>query len=204
MFFQIIAAQFRIAINRTALVAAAFTALVSLLAGISNLDAYASAVILERFVSLIGVVLIASVLSPEQDRRIREVIEAKPFLFYKIISVRLLLASCVCFLIIVVLVFVMLICGCVFPAGEYIFGSFATAFFIGSLGFCVSGISENTVTGYLIAVFYFFTNMMAFPKDSVLYLFSLSDESNVSKLPLFIIACALLGVATLVRAIRAR
>jgi hypothetical protein len=200
----LIAVQFRIILYKTAFVAAAFTVVVSLLAGTDNLDWYASAILLERFVSLIGIILITSVCSPEQDRRVREVVTAKTFPFRKIMATRLILSSLICLVIIAALVFIMLMRGCDFPVREYIFGAFATAFFIGALGFLIAGIFDNTIAGYFVSVIYFFMNMMSVSPNSVGYLFSLSGGNNASKPVLIAVAAIMICVTFLVRAINVR
>ncbi|MDR2162702.1 MAG: hypothetical protein LBO70_01975 [Clostridiales Family XIII bacterium] len=202
MLFHLIRTQFRIALSKTGAAAILFTAATALYADVRGLDWYASAVVLERFVSLTGLILIASVFLPEQDRGIRELVGAKAFSFNKIIMTRLFLAVAICFLLIAALAFVMMMCGSRFPAGAYIFGAFATALFIGALGFGVSGISGNTIAGYLVAVAYFFMNMMEAPKDSALYLFSLSGGNGYSKPTILIIACAMIALTFAVRALR--
>lgn len=204
MCLGLIAIQFRIVLYKTAFVATAFAAAVSLFAGTGHLDWYASAILLERFVSLTGIILITSVCAPEQDRRVREVIAAKAFSFRKTIVIRLVLSSLICLLIIAVLVCVMSARGCVFPVCEYLFGAFATAFFIGALGFLIAGIFDNTIAGYFVSVVYFFMNMMSVPQDSVWYLFSLSGGDNASKPVLAIAATAMICVTFFVRAINAR
>jgi hypothetical protein len=199
-----IVVQFRIILYKTTFVAIAFVAAVSLFAGTDNLDWYASAILLERFVSLIGIILITSVCFPEQDRRIREVVTAKTFSFRKIIVIRLILSSLICLAIIGALACLMLARGCVFPVREYIFGAFAIAFFIGALGFLIAGIFDHTIAGYFVSVIYFFMNMMSVPPDSVWYLFSLSGGNSASKPVLTVVAVMMICVTLLVRTVKAR
>lgn len=148
---------------------------------IRNLDAYNASVVLERFFSLVGVVLFTPVPLPEQDKNIREVVCSRYTSFAGIIAMRFLLVLPVLPLLVGAMCAAMAASGSVFPFATWWLGSSVSAFFLGALGFFAFSATGNWVAGYLAPACYFAINMGAGPKLGRFYLFSLGMGSLTEK-----------------------
>lgn len=170
--------QTRLTLRSNLLLAVLLTCLTPLIFGIKNLDSIASSYVLERFVALTGIVLLTPLFLPEQDENIKELTEAKYSSPNGVCTVRILLAVAALLLLISGFIGVMLMNSCEFNAGEFILGTFATAFFLGASGFLAYALSNNVVIGYLVPVCLYMVNMFSSSgKMKSLYLFSLSKGS---------------------------
>ena len=167
-------------------------ALVPLLAGTANLDQNSSAVPLEMFVALLGIVMLTPVFQPEQDRDISDLI------FSKFMDpVRIWLARILCSLVILA-VLISLFSGYMALRGcditmRLVSGTLADAIFLGSLGMAASALCNNTVTGYMIPLVYYAVNYGAGNKLGNFYLFSMTAGSYSPKI--WMLSAGLLSAA---------
>lgn len=123
--------------------------------GVANLTPEDTAKVLERYVALIGIILIAPVFLPEQDKNIRELVYAK---YTKASSVYLVrLAGNILLLCVFLGVYTGMLKynHCEFPVLEYYLGTFAELLFFGGLGLAFYGISDNLVVGYMAPIVYY-------------------------------------------------
>lgn len=160
-------------------------AVTPVLFGIRELDSLASSFVLERFVALSGIVLCTPLFSPEQDRNIKEVVESKLTPLSEIYVTRLILATVALVCILTGFIGVMLLNDCHFTVGSFIFGTFATAFFLGSLGFAAYSLFDNMVVGYMLPLGYYMLNLFSGARLGNFYLFSLAHGSLSEKYWLF-------------------
>ena len=181
--------------------AAIFLAVSPAIMGLKYLDAGASAVVLERYVSLIGVILLTPLFFPEQNKDIAELVEAKYTSHMTIIFLRLIASLVVLFIMILIMILIMKNGGCDFPFGKYLAGTFITAFVLGALGFAGSGISGNLIAGYLLAMCCYILNFGLGKKLGNFYLFTMS-RSFTEKYYLLAAAVVLIGLTFLVTYIR--
>ncbi len=142
--------------------------------GIKYLDAVQSSFVLERFVSITGIILLVPIFYPEQDKNIDEVVNSKFTSQTVVIFLRLIMSLLFLGLITACFTLVMHYNGCVFDVPRFWAGTFITAFFLGVLGFTVYGISNNLIGGYLASLAYYLLNFMSGRKLGSFYLFSLS------------------------------
>lgn len=150
--------------------------------GIKNLDTLASSFVLERFVSLVGIILFTPIFLPEADVNIKEVVASKYTSQIVVYFIRILMAFLVMVTLITGVILAMQYYDCVFPIGEFLFGAMATAMFLGGLGFLVSSITGNVIIGYMLSISYFMMNMFLPPvKFGNFYLFSMSMNSVEEK-----------------------
>jgi hypothetical protein len=149
--------------------------------GINNLDNISSAFVLERFISLIGIVLLTPIFLPEQDKNIAELVESKYTSCIKIYLIRFILSIISLFIFISGFIVFMVLMSCEFDTLKFILGTFATAFFLGSIGFITSAVSNNVVFGYMASLGYYVFNMFNSSKLKNLYLFSLGKGSFTEK-----------------------
>ncbi|MWV46017.1 ABC transporter permease [Paenibacillus sp. HJL G12] len=166
--------------------AAAWLLIIPLLSGISHLDPAASAVVLEKFTALTGIILMTPLFLPEQNRDIRDLMDSKATPQTGVQYIRLLLASLTIVVMVWGMVTVMQAMDSHFPAARYIFGTFASAFFLGSIGFAAYGLCNQLAIGYMVPLAYYLTNMFTGSKYvQYFYLFSLGNGSFDEKYWLF-------------------
>ncbi len=148
--------------------------------GITYLDISSSAQRVEMLLSLTGAIILTPIFLPEQDENIRDLIRSKQFGYLQVCAVRLAYSVVFLTLLIGVFVIVMNMRGCnVTP--EHFGAGVASAVFLGSVGFFVSGVSGNTITGYMAAMIYYLANFGIKDKLGSFFLFSLySGENSVN------------------------
>jgi len=170
--------------------------------GISHLDAEAAAAPLERFVVLIGIIVLVPVFLPEEQLEIREVIESKLTSPTIIHVIRMLCAAVILLVMIAGFAYIMRVNGSSFPLLKYIAGTFAGAFFLGALGVFAYGIFHHIAVGYLIPLTYYLYNLFSGSHSlSKLTLFSMSRGSYEEKYWLMFTAALLIVMALFIKAI---
>ncbi len=162
-----------------------------------NLDATASSIVLEKYVALIGVILITPIFLPEQDKQIAETVRAKTTPMILIYLTRLVLAVVCLAALIGIVMTVMVTQDCQFPVSHFFLGTFATAFFLGALGLAGYGFSDNIVVGYLTATAYYLLNN--YTEIDGFDLFTLAEDSMEEKYWLFLAAILLILITLLYR-----
>ncbi|GGF59465.1 ABC transporter permease [Paenibacillus albidus] len=198
---EIAKAQFKLTLWANFLLALALVLGTPVLFGIQYLDSRASSFVLERFLSFTGIILCTPLFFPEQDNSVKELVESKYTPYTGVLLIRLMLALTVLLCLVSSFIGVMLLNHCQFAAGPFILGTFATALFLGSLGFLAYSLSDNLVTGYILPTVYYTLNMFSGQKLGNFYLFSLSKESMNEKYWLLGGAVVLFAVGTAYRAI---
>ena len=144
--------------------------------GIASLDAREAAQPLERLLSLTGTVLLTPIFLPEQNEDIRDLIRSKRTNYLAVCALRL---ACSIFFLAVVMgsfTYIMQCCESAVSFRHFV-GGFATALFLGSLGFLFAGISQNIITGYMVSLIYYMINFGMKDELKNLYLFSMSAGS---------------------------
>lgn len=154
--------------------------------GVENLSAADTAKVLERYVALIGIVMLVPVFLPEQDRAVRELVYAKytkgaAVCFVRILGNVLILAA-----FLGIYIFVLRSNNCEFPVVKYYFGTFAGMLFFGALGLFLYGMTDNLVIGYMASIVYYIMAVGGGNKYlKMFYPFSMSMERYGEKLWLF-------------------
>ena len=193
--------QLKLIILFGVLLSIVFLAFSPAILGLEYLDAVESAMVLERYVALIGIILITPLFMPEQNKNIAELVDAKYTSHLKIVLLRLVISLIVLFFLIWIMAEIMLQNGCVFPYGKYVGGAFITALLLGSLGFAGAGITGNVIAGYLISVCYYILNTGMGKKLGNFYLFTMS-RSYVEKYYLLATAIVIIGFTFLIIFVR--
>ena len=148
--------------------------------GITSLDAREAAQPLERLLSLTGTVLLTPIFLPEQNENIRDLIRSKRTDYLAVCAVRLIYSIFFLAVIIGIFTYVMR-CSESAVTVRHFAGGFATALFLGSLGFFFAGITQNAITGYMVSMIYYILNFGIKDELKNLYLFSMSAGSFTEK-----------------------
>lgn len=136
------------------------------------MDAYSSAIPLEMFVSLIGIIMLTPVFQPEQNMYIDDLISSKYVSKSKIYLIRTVYSSIILTVLIVIFCFYMSIRNCDVTF-RLIAGTVSDAIFLGSLGMITSSICNNTVIAYMIPTVYYTANYGMGDKLKNYWLFSM-------------------------------
>lgn len=124
-----------------------------------NLDASQAAKVMEMYIAFTGILLLTPLFMPEQNREIWLLERSKATPLWQLYLIRVLEAVVLLMAIVTVFVFLMRQGGSVFSVSSLWLGSFAEIFFLGSIGFFVSGITNQVILGYMVSVLYFMVNI---------------------------------------------
>lgn len=175
------------------------------LMGVANLSAVDTAKVLERYVALIGIVMLTPVFLPEQDPEIRELVYAKYMKAARVYLVRLLGNVLILAVFLAIYIFMLRHNQCEFPTAKYFLGTFAEMLFFGGLGVCLYGVADNLVIGYMAPVVYYIAAIGGGSKYlKMFYPFSMSMGRYTEKIYLFMAAVILLAAGIYVRCRRQR
>lgn len=148
--------------------------------GIASLNAREAAQPLERLLSLVGIVLLVPIFLPEQNENIRDLIRSKRTDYLAVCLLRLLYSLFFLAAIIGIFTWIMQ-CSESEVTIRHFVGGFASALFLGSLGFFFAGLSQNTVIGYMLSLIYYIANFALKDELKGFYLFSMSAGSFTEK-----------------------
>jgi len=126
-----------------------------------NLDALQAAKVMEMYAVFTGILLLTPLFMPEQNREIWLLKRSKSMPLWRLYLIRVLIAVLLLALVVTVFTQRMRGSGSVFPMGRLWLGSFTEILFLGSIGFFVSGITNQAVLGYMVSVLYFMGNIGA-------------------------------------------
>lgn len=126
-----------------------------------NLGESQAAQVMEMYVAFAGILLLTPLLLPEGNREIWQLERSKEMPMWQLYLPRILTALAVMLVLVIIFPLVMKQEGSTFDYGKLWAGSFAEMLFLGSIGFAVSAVTNQTVLGYMLAVIYYAANMGA-------------------------------------------
>ena len=200
MDFECFLSCLRINLKRNALphicIALLLTALTPVIFSLSALNAQFSAQPLEMYLPLAGILLLTPVFLPEQDETVRDAVRVRRVSYLQICLMRLVSMLVILLFLYTAILLLMRHGGCEVGIRHFTGGT-ASAFFLGSIGFCASAVSGNTVLGYMASMMYYLLNLFLRDQLSVYYLFGMSAAADADKKWLFIGAAELILIAFL-------
>lgn len=125
------------------------------LMGVENLDAARTARVLEMYVALLGIIILSPVFLPEQNRDLRDLVEAKYTSQTAVIFVRVLEAVLCLAVLTGGFILVLQENNCTFPAVKYYLGTLAEALFLGGMGLCAYSLFDQIAIAYMLPVMYY-------------------------------------------------
>lgn len=187
------------------LIALLFLVLAPAIFSINNLDYSESARLVEQYVSVIGIFLLTAIFKPESDHAIREVVESKYTWQIGIYLTRIGMAITTIILFITGFVFCLKANNSMVLLWDYIFATFCTTLFLGSMGFIVYGISDQLILGYMAPVGYIMLNLYTGNRYvKIFYLYSLMKGSMDEKYWLLIGAILMVLVTLIYKWLQAK
>ena len=169
--------------------------------GTSNLDKMASAVPLEMFVSLIGIVLLTPIFQPEQNREIADVVLPKR------VSIDIIYLIRTGYLFVSLIALLAFVCAYMRMQKSdvtllLLVGTAANSVFLGSLGMLTSALTDNTVIAYMIPLVYYMLNYGAGGKLGNYDLFSMRVLNFQPKVWLLTTGILLIFVSILIKRLK--
>ena len=181
--------NFKLVIIKPLLLCIGYLLFIPIIHGISNLEAKYVAEVLEKFVSVVGIILMVPLCSPELNtKNIKDSVYVKVFSYGKIIAIRIFMSAIIICLLITLFAIILKILHCEFPLGIYIIGTIITAESIGTVGFATTLFSNNLILGYILSVSYYlmcWTGIIN--EEAPLYLFSMVNIQAQQKGTLILI-----------------
>lgn len=169
--------------------------------GTANLDKNTSAVPLEMFVSLIGIVMLTPVFQPEQNAEIDDLVSSKYISATRIYLIRTIYSIIAIVLFICIFSGYMSIRDCDVDL-RLMTGTMSDAIFLGSLGMITSSICGSTVIGYMIPIVFYTLNYGMGKKLKNYYLFSMTIGKFEPKIWMLITGILIIAVSIIFRGIR--
>lgn len=188
--------NFKLAIMKPLVLSISYLLLLPMIHGISNLETKYVAELLEKFVSIVGIILMVPLCSPElKTKNIKESICGKVLSYGKIIAIRLFISAVILCFLITLYAIILKILHCEFPLVIYSVGTVITAGTIGIIGFITTLFSNNLILGYILSVSYFFMCWTGIINEEFpAYLFSMINNHMQQKgILLLIIIFSIVG-----------
>ncbi|GAB6087591.1 hypothetical protein [Alkaliphilus crotonatoxidans] len=171
--------------------------LTPILFGVSNLDTQASAVPLEIFVSLLGIILLTPIFHPEEDDQIEQVVASKYVGLVYVYIIRIVYSLIILILLIGLFILYMGLQNCNITP-QLFGGTIVTAMLLGSLGMLAASVSKNIAVSYMVPVVYYLLNLTGGRNLGSFYLFSMMTQEYRAKLFLFIWSTVIMAMSLLV------
>lgn len=177
-----------------------------LLYNVENTDIKSAAVICERYISIIGIILLTPMFSPERRENIKELVDTKTLSQQVIYFIRIIVSSLILFIIVAFVVAILKFFNGDFNTGKFIMGTFATAFFLGALGFLVDSILGITLAGYMVPFTYllFEVGNNAKHVGNKFHILSLARDSMIEKYYIFSASVLIIILALTINYIKKR
>lgn len=172
--------DFLLTFKNSLLLAVAYTFLIPVIRGISNLDAVRSADVFGQSISLIGVFLFVPITSQELESGIKEIVYTKVWLYKKSVGIRLICGFLLSTVIVIMFAGIMQLKNCNFPFLEYISVTILYAIFLGMLGLLLSQLGNNVIVGYFVSLGYWsFCQLHILAGENLIYLFPILNGTLV-------------------------
>ncbi|HWT76698.1 MAG TPA: hypothetical protein VN258_18525 [Mobilitalea sp.] len=126
-----------------------------LILGVENLDSVSTAKVLEMYVALLGIVLLTPIFLPEQNKDIRDLVEAKYTSATAVYLIRILEAGICLAILIGSYILILKNNQCIFPEWEFFLGTLAEALFLGGMGLCAYSLFDQIAIAYLLPMMYY-------------------------------------------------
>ena len=165
--------------------------------GISSLDRMASAVPLEIFISLIGIVLLTPIFQPEQDASIEEIVASKYTSQIYVYLIRIVYSLVAIIMLISLFSLYMRLCESDITMLLWQ-GAIANAMFLGAIGLLTSSIFRNVSVSYMVPAIYYALNFGG-NHFGHFYLFSMMRGEYEPKIWLFVSSLLLMILSIFVK-----
>ena len=165
-----------------------------------NLEQIQTIIVIEKYASLIGIILMITVFMPDTNIEIRELTLTKKISNFTIIVIRGLQALIFIVILSIAFLIYLKINYCLFDFKIILLVFFANSIFLGSLGMLIFSIFNQPVMAYMFPIFYFITNIFSDSKVfSYWYLFSQEFIIYENKMVILISALIIIVISIFFR-----
>lgn len=164
-----------------------------------NLEADQAAKVMEMYVTFAGILLMTPLFMPEQNREIWLLEKSKAMPMWRLYLMRVVEAVICLALLVTVFIQLMKQGNSQFPMWDMWSGSFCEILFLGSIGFFISGVTNQVILGYMVSVVYFLANIGASKYLGKFALFQMMQGSYDFAWVMFITALVLIVGGILLR-----
>lgn len=126
-----------------------------LVMGVANLEFPDTAKVLELYVSLLGIILLVPVFSPEQDKNIRDLVYTKRMNYASVYLIRLAEALAVMAVLLLGFLLFLRANHCEMNFGRFYPAILGTMLAFGGLGIFSYAITDNLIAGYMLPLVYY-------------------------------------------------
>lgn len=149
-------------------------------------------VIVEEFMSPIGIILFAKIAIVEYESKMNEFTYTKVYPYWRIVLTRIIIVSIELLAIISAGLCILKTLGGEFEFLKILFGGFVTSFYLGVIAILFAYVAKRIEIGYLVPFLYYFLEIFSKGKYTRnLYLFGMVTGDYVSKVKLFMISIIL-------------
>lgn len=141
-----------------------------------NLSPGQTAKVMEMYVIFVGILLFTPLFMPEQNREIWLLEKSKCMALWQVYLVRVFQAIVILALVVTVFIGILHLGNSEFQIVKLWIGAFCEICFLGSVGFFVSGITNQVVLGYMVSILYFVGNIGGSEYFGKLALFQMIKE----------------------------
>ncbi|MBU5427229.1 hypothetical protein KQI41_12460 [Tissierella pigra] len=173
----------------TMVLALAYVGAIYLMINKNDLSGYSLIFMGEQLISPIGIVMFVRTTLIEDEYGISEMIYSKVYPYWKNILYRIIIISTQLFFVYSIFFIPLKIIGMDFHIANILFGSYATALYLGIIAMILGYMSKEISIGILAPFLYYFFEMFSKGKlTKGLYLFGMGVGNYISKIKLFSIA----------------
>lgn len=164
-----------------------------------NLDAEASAQVMEMYAALAGILLLTPLFAPETDQQIWELKRTKVTPMWRLYLGRLFLAVPVLAVTMGIFLLRLHCGGSEFDAGSLFSAAYSEALFLGATGFFAGAVTNQPVIGYMVSLLYYMGNIGIAGKLGWLGLFPLMRNQPAHRGCFLLTAIVLIALGILLR-----
>ena len=161
-----------------------FIFVVPIFVSIRNLNSTGAAFVLEKFVSLIGIILFIPIVSIDLNNHVIEITQSKSIRTSNLLYLSVVLQVFVTILLIVLFCCISICMGSTFPLCPFVMGTIVNAVFLGSTGLLACLATGSAVIGYFVPCLLYLVNLLMGHMAFIFNLFSLAYLGYTDKIVL--------------------
>lgn len=166
--------------------------------GVRNSDVIMSAFIVERFFTLIGILLFIPLFLPDVNLEALTIIRTKTTPYWHILCIRFALIMTTTTALTFVFLWTLRLNHATFPFDTFFLGTLAIIIFLGGLSSFSFSLSRQPIIGLMASLIYYFACMFGGHRYlGQFYLFNLANFDWQSRLLLFTVGSVLMGLSVL-------
>ena len=157
---------------------------------------------MEMYLDLVGIFLFAPLFLAEADKEIWRLKQSKKTSMYVLYFLRVITACMLLAITVTVFLILLQTSNSEVEFGKMWIGSFSEILFLGSIGLCISGITNQVVLGYMASVMYYAVNIGNRQIYGKFALFQMTGHHYEFIPYMLVSAIVLIGLGMIIREVR--